>query len=527
MTYIVLFAGISNIFLAMVAIRYGKISKSIYSFATFCFLTGLWVIFNYLQSVYNYEYLVRLTYAFSSAVTTCLFGWAYFYASHKRDIKYKAFISYLIYLGGAALFSVIAFSTFVVADVSGAGTTDAYIVKGLLFGLWAIITLVFYISSIFLIVNKYFSEKLENRKKDLHIIWGLLGFGLVSMLANVILPLFGISDFTKLGPPSSLLFVVFTFIAIVKNQFLDIKLLIVQMLAIIIIAISLVDVTYARSVNEFFVRLSFFGFVSVASVLLVRNIELEITRKLELEVANAQLHKLDESKSEFLSIASHQLRTPLTASNGFVSMIFEGLYGEIPEKLVGPLKHVNKANKRLLGLIEDLLNVSRIESGRLAFNFKEEKMEDILKEAVEPFYIIAEKKNLGLVLSLPEKSLPLVFLDRVKIIEAISNTIDNAIKYSEKGTVTIDVTLHGEYINIVVQDTGIGILEEDLPNVFEKFTRGTSQNRLTSTGTGLGLYFGKKVIEANNGKIRVESDGPGLGSRFVIEIPTEFVARSE
>ena len=519
MTYIILFAGVSNIFLGLVALRYGKISKSIYSFATFCFLTGLWVISNYLEYFYGYHFLVKLAYALSSVVTTCLFGWAYFYASHRKEIRFKSIIPYLIYIGGAILFSVIAFTTLVVADVRNISSSGAFITKGPLFCAWAFITLAFYLASIILIVIKYFSEPVEDRKKDLQIIWGLLIFGLFSMLASVVFPLFGIMSFTKLGSPSSLIFVALTFVTIVKNQFLDIKLLIVQMLAIIIIAISLVDVSFSKSLTEFLLRIAFFIFVSASSILLVRSVELEIMRKLELEIANKQLRKLDEAKSEFLSIASHQLRTPLTSSNGFLSMVFEGFYGEIPEKLRDPLDHVNRANQRLLGLVEDLLNVSRIESGRMIFEFKKEKIEDLLKEIMDSFYMIAKQKELGLELHLPKKRLPFVNIDRVKIREAISNTIDNAIKYSKVGTVTVSAFQERSFVKIIVQDTGIGIAKEDLANVFEKFSCGTNQNRLTSTGSGLGLYFGKKVIEANYGKIAVESDGPGKGSRFVVEIP--------
>jgi signal transduction histidine kinase len=261
--------------------------------------------------------------------------------------------------------------------------------------------------------------------------------------------------------------------------------------------------------------------VSIVSILLVHAVELEIARKEELEIANYQLRKLDEAKSEFLSIASHQLRTPLTSSNGFLSMVFEGAFGEIPEKLMNPLNHVDNANKRLLGLVEDLLNVSRIESGKMLFNFKEERIEVLLNEIVDSFSMTAAQKNIGLKLNLPKKLMPPVHIDRVKIREAISNTIDNAIKYSKEGTVSVSVSLQQGFVQIVIKDNGIGIAKEDLRNVFEKFSRGTNQNRLTSTGTGLGLYFGKRVIEANNGKIRVESEGPGKGSQFVIEIPVE------
>lgn len=519
MNNIIFFAGISNIFLGIVALRYGKISRSINFFATFCFITGAWVIFNFLEAFFYRPFLLRSAHGLSSLVMASLAAWAFVYSSTTNDKNgvYRKVVPIVIYLSGILLFLLAVCTNFVVSDMLG-NVRDGIFIPGSQFCYWAAASLFFYLYTIFLIVKKYFSEEDGDRKKDLQLIYGLLGFGLFLTIADIILPSFGILEYMHLGGPSSLIFVIFTFITIVKNEFLDIKILFVQVLAIAVIAISLVEVSYSTNLNEIFLRMLFFIFVSVASVQLVRSVELEIRRKMELEIVNMRLVKLDETKSEFVSMASHQLRTPLTSSNGFMSMIREGFYGEVPQHLKEPLERVHKANLRLLGLVEDMLNVSRIESGKMVFNLKKEDIVEVLRDIVEPFDIIAQRKDLGLKLFLP-KHLPPVNIDKVKISEALSNLVDNAIKYSKVGTVTVKAELDGTFIKIVVQDTGIGIAKEDLSNVFEKFSRGTNQNRLTSTGTGLGLYFGKKVIEANYGMIRVESDGPGKGSRFVVEIP--------
>ncbi len=259
--------------------------------------------------------------------------------------------------------------------------------------------------------------------------------------------------------------------------------------------------------------------------------------------ANDQLRKLDNAKTEFISIASHQLRTPVTAIKGFVSLILEGSYGEISKDAQGALEKVYISSERLVALIEDLLNVSRIESGRMTFVFEKADADKLLRELYENFILIAKTKKLYLELNLPETSLPEIVMDYAKIRELVSNFIDNALKYTEKGGVTVKTEIRdegmvidengavivgrkssfGKMLRITVSDTGIGIPKEEIPYLFKKFSRGKDVSRLHVGGTGLGLYVGKAIAQAHHGQVWVESDGAGLGSRFIIEIPVEHV----
>ncbi len=262
-----------------------------------------------------------------------------------------------------------------------------------------------------------------------------------------------------------------------------------------------------------------------------------------LAVANDKLRKLDNAKTEFISIASHQLRTPITAIKGFVSLILEGSYGEIGTETKGALEKVYLSSERLVALIEDLLNVSRIESGRMTFEFEKASVEKLLKELYDNFILIAKKKNFYLDLKLPTQALPEITMDHAKVRELVSNFIDNALKYTEKGGVTIKAEIisegvivdengfviprrnsgFGKVIRITVSDTGIGVGRDEIPYLFRKFSRGKDVSRLHVGGTGLGLYVGKAIATAHHGQVWVESDGVGMGSRFMIEIPVEGV----
>jgi len=369
------------------------------------------------------------------------------------------------------------------------------------------------------LIRKIKRSSKEKKRQIRFILIGYSLYGGLSIAFAFVLPLFGFSGLIDADVPESLIFVAFTAYAIVHYKWMNVKVIAVQLLSLLIVSMSLINIFNSSSFQEEIFNLISFLILLTLSYLLVKSVLSEVKRKEELEIANAKLRQLDEAKSEFVSVASHQLRTPLTTINGFLSMIFEGSFGEIPAKMQPPLGMIRDANNRLLSLVDDLLNVSRIESGRMKFEFKEEKIEGLLKELYESFFLLAKNKGLYFDLVLPDSSLPLVMVDRAKLREAVSNLFDNAIKYTSKGGVKISAQEKDGKVRVIVADTGIGVEKSELEVVFEKFSRGTSQKRLTSKGVGLGLYFAKKIVEANSGMMWIESKGAGRGSRFIIELP--------
>ncbi len=264
----------------------------------------------------------------------------------------------------------------------------------------------------------------------------------------------------------------------------------------------------------------------IFSVVMSKVMETEMKRKDDLQTltdslttANKQLKELDNAKTEFLSIASHQLRTPLTAIKGYISLILEGSYGEVSPTVEDVLNKLYLVNSRMVNLAEDLLNVSRIDAGRVQYNYHKAHLEKVLQEATEVFRLNAQNKGLTLNLELPEAPLPEMTIDARKIQEVCSNLIDNSIKYTQEGSVSVKlVALHDRAI-ISVKDTGIGIAPENKTKLFNKFVRSKETNILDVSGTGLGLYVGKNFVEAHGGTIRAESEGKGKGSEFIIELP--------
>ena len=251
-----------------------------------------------------------------------------------------------------------------------------------------------------------------------------------------------------------------------------------------------------------------------------QHLEKEVEKATEdLKIANEKLVKLDKAKSEFISIASHQLRTPLTVVKGYISMVLEGNFGEVNYAATDSLEKVYESNERLIQLVENLLNISRIESGRLQFNYEIIHLEDLVDSVVEELGNMAKKKGLKFTYKKPAKKLPKVKLDQEKIRQVVLNLIDNSIKYTKKGSVTVALKKTGEAIEFCVSDSGMGISKTDLPNLFKKFIRGTGTSLVHTEGTGLGLYVADQMIKSHKGKIWAESKGEGLGAKFCFVLP--------
>jgi signal transduction histidine kinase len=249
-----------------------------------------------------------------------------------------------------------------------------------------------------------------------------------------------------------------------------------------------------------------------------------------LAIANDKLQKLDMAKTEFVSMASHQLRTPPTPIKGYSSMLLEGSYGELNAEQRKAIENISNANNQQIAFVEDLLSVSRIESGSLKFQFEKCHIEEFCQEVIDNLALKAKDKNLYLDYKIPAKPLPEITIDGAKVREVISNLVDNAIKYTLKGGVTLYVELCAKketgclkkpHLRITVSDTGIGIPADEIPYLFAKFSRGKDTTRLNTGGTGLGLYVVKMITEANGGKVWIESPGANLGTKFILELPLE------
>ena len=237
----------------------------------------------------------------------------------------------------------------------------------------------------------------------------------------------------------------------------------------------------------------------------------------ELQALNERLERATKAKSEFLANMSHELRTPMNAILGFVEMILDEIYGDIPAHLKEPLTDIQTNGKHLLRLINDVLDLSKIEAGRMELSLAEYSVQDIVETVRASLQSLAAEKGLGFVAS-AQDDIPLAFGDGKRITQCLTNLAGNSLKFTRQGRVEISVGLEGQRLIYRVKDTGIGIPKDELENVFGEFRQVDATITREFGGTGLGLSITKKFVEMHGGRIWVESE-LGKGSTFFFSIP--------
>jgi signal transduction histidine kinase len=240
-----------------------------------------------------------------------------------------------------------------------------------------------------------------------------------------------------------------------------------------------------------------------------------------LEKANARLRELDKQKSEFVSIASHQLRSPLAAIRGYASMILEGSFGKVEAKMSEPLTRIADSAKMMNESVEDFLSVSRIEGGNMKYELADFNLRELAEHITDDLRPEGFRKGLLLLFKTNLTSQGLVHADKGKVQQILHNLINNSLKYTPKGTVTVYVhdDIRAKKITIDIIDTGIGMTEETIHSLFEKFSRAKNANQVNIKGTGLGLFVAREMARAMSGDVTAHSEGEGHGSRFEFTLP--------
>ena len=236
----------------------------------------------------------------------------------------------------------------------------------------------------------------------------------------------------------------------------------------------------------------------------------DITREKEVEAI----------KSEFVSLASHQLRTPLSAMKWSLSMLSEGLFGKLVSKQKDIVWKISNSNERMIQLVNDLLDVSRIEEERFGYNFSLESFEDVVKKVAGSFSVQIQEKKLQFSFEYPRDALPKVSVDRGKLEMAVQNLIDNAVKYtSSDGKIKVYLKeTSPDYLAVFIEDTGIGIPKNQQHRIFSKFFRADNAIRFETEGSGLGLYIAQNIVTSHKGKINFKSE-ENKGSVFYFSLP--------
>lgn len=382
--------------------------------------------------------------------------------------------------------------------------------------------------AIFLCAKKYLKTKdFSEKKQSLY-----LGFGTAFLLGlfvttNIAGDWTLVYEFNLLGPLGMVFFIVFISYLIVKYQAFNMKLVGVQVL-VFALWITLGSTLFIRTIENAraVIALTLILFL-IVGLFLIRSVKKEVSQRekierlaKDLEVANDKLKELDKLKSEFLSLATHQIRAPLTAIKGYSSMLIEGDFGVLPQKALDSVQTISKSCQNLINIVGDFLDISRIEQDRMIYDKSVFDLVDLISEIANELKPNIQNAGLDLNLNLPSSPIK-INADKGKIRQAIGNIIDNSIKYTPKGEIEIKLSsdkLTG-LAEISIKDSGVGIDPKETEKLFSKFSRTKDANKINVIGTGLGLYIAKRMVEAHNGTIKVFSEGLGKGTTFTIKLP--------
>jgi signal transduction histidine kinase len=353
--------------------------------------------------------------------------------------------------------------------------------------------------------------------------------GTLGITFNLIFPLYGNFSLFYVNPIFvTVALTVIGFYNLIKYRLFNTRIVLAEFFTAGIWIVFFTRFVLSETANEglingiLFLSALVFGFFLIQSVMREVKQREEIERLADdLKKANERLKELDKLKSEFVSIASHQLRSPLTSIKGYASLVLEGSYGAVPPSVQEAVQKIFDSSKLMALSVEDFLNVSRIEQGRMKYEMSPFDLAHLTQIVIDEMIPVVQGKGLVLRFSTDSEETYMIKADLGKIKQVLANLIDNAVKYTPAGSITVSLTRIKErsLVRIAVKDTGVGIPQHALPKLFERFVRAENANTVNISGTGLGLYVAKQMVEAHKGKIWAESGGEGKGSVFYVELP--------
>jgi signal transduction histidine kinase len=381
------------------------------------------------------------------------------------------------------------------------------------------------LSAIYKIFKKWRkAEELEKLQIEIIFLLSIFVFPFI-LVFNLFLPnILKIFSFIPLGAVLVLIFSGGIVYSIFKYHTLNIKIIATEIFSFIIITISFLQILTASGITDIVLAIIIFVALLSTSIFLIRSVRREVEQREQLAIANTKLGRLNLEKSEFLSIATHQLKAPLTVIKGYVSLLMEGSYGALNDKTKETLTKVFDSAENLIIIIEDFLNVSRIEQGRMTYQFGPIDMKKLLFDIIEELKHIAKQTETTVSLHIQNESEDYtITADYGKIRQVLINLIDNAIKYTGKGFVktTLEKDDSKKIIRITIKDNGIGMSKATIAKLFQRFSRAKDIGRQaqTKSGSGLGLYIAREMVLAHGGRVWAESPGEGKGSVFFLELP--------
>ena len=500
-------------------------------FSLFILAIGLWafglLMFRVTSSLQVALDFTRFYYIMAAAIPAFFLHFSYIFPTNKKIGKLNRSLIYvpLVLISIGLIISPHFILTSVYLLNSGVKSATVNVVNYIGYTIYFVSFLIIAYTNLF---RAYLGSKDLDIKIQLRsILIGTIVPYLIAMYFDLISPPF---DYTHvwIGPFMAIIVVWVLLYAIYKHHLLNARVITTEMFTASLWIFLLVRTLLSDNDQDRLINLVLFLLTVVVGIFLIRNVhnEIEQREKIEklaagLEKANVRLTELDKQKSEFVSFATHQLRAPLTAMKGYGSMILEGDYGEVSDKVREGVKRIFDSANTLVGIVNDYLNISRIELGTMKYAFETLDLKALIEDTIAELKPNIDKSGLAFSFVAQDGGMDFrITADRDKLKQVVANLVDNAMKYTPQGWIKATLAYDRPKHRFVfaVKDNGIGIDPAVLPHLFQKFTRASNANKVNIRGTGLGLFVAKEMVEAHHGEIRAESAGEGKGSTFIVEL---------
>ncbi len=416
---------------------------------------------------------------------------------------------------------------FVFSSISKGAGSAKEIIFGPGFLIFAGYVFLYTIVSIVLLFKKYKKSAGIFRAEMSYIFASIFTGALFILLANLILPYFGFYNLFWLGPVAGFFALGFVGYLVIKYNFWNLKLAATDLFTSLISLILLFELSLSTSVVDFPIKTTVLSLVLLSGFFLVRSVRHEVESKEEIEKlakeiagVNAHLHQLDKQKSEFVANSAHHLRDPLTAIMGHASMVIEGSFGTLSKEAKEAMNRISKSSQRLVVIINDFMNIAKIESGEMDYTFLNLDLKKMIQDLIKEMKLAAKDAGLKIDFDFDKNEDYHTVVDEGKIRQVVSNLVDNAIKYTPQGSIKVALSKNQNNKNILISisDTGIGMNSETAHKIFHKFSRADEASKFHTGGSGLGLYVAKEILKKHKGRIWAESEGLGKGSTFSVEL---------
>ncbi len=529
------FALLSVVFLDLalgfLVLLHGKKSLNSIFFAILSFSSSIWTLTNFMTGFYPDTFWLQSTYAMGAIVISSALIWILLLVDGKVSKK----ASVLIIFFAMVLFFGSFYTGFIAQSYTAIYSGGAFVgTPGV--GLWAY-TLLFLLASLLafykLLRGYRVSQTKEKKDQFIFIFYGCLVTISISFLTSFLFPIFSVYQFAGIDSIGFLVFLSCIAYAILKHQLFDIKVIATELVTLTVWIILFIKIFFSGSFEEtivnsvIFASLVFFGILLIRSVLKevhqreqIEQLAKELQRAYQVEKqAKEELEKLDKFKDQFLMTTQHNLRTPLTSMRGYSDLLLNGTFGKQPKKTVEVIGKLKVLTDGMIKMVNDFLDMAKFQLGKDVVAVKPGiELLLIVEEIIGELEFGAKQKNVELKFEKPSSPI-IISADREKLKAALFNIVDNSIKYTPQGSVTVTVS-QGDVAKITVTDTGIGITKERLATLFESmFERGSRASKVSTTGSGIGLYLSGQIIKSHKGKVWAESEGEGKGSVFHIELP--------